>query len=91
MKKLLFILLSVALAVFSLAACDQNNSTDLGFLENSASSSVNSSSSATEENSSSSETEEEELPSIEGGVENEDSGSQGSGNGNPGAFWSPFL
>ena len=62
MKKFLFILISVALAVFSLAACQMNDSTDLGFLESGNSSSVNGSSSESEkeEDSSSSETEKKE-------------------------------
>ncbi len=105
MKKLLIILISVALAVLSFAACDQNDSMDLGFLENSASSNINGSSSETEEDSSSSETEEssssseeeeDPLPPIgedieEDDTEEEDSGEEGAGEEGSDAFWSPFL
>ena len=89
MKKLLIILISVALAVLSFAACDQNDSTNLGFLENIHASSINGSSSEAEEDSSSSEEEEESLPPI--GEDTEEEDAEDEEEENSGAFWSPFV
>ena len=82
MKRFLFVLLSVALATFLLAACNLNNPIDLGFLESGNSSSINTSSSETEkeEDSSSSETEKEEDSSSSETEEEDDK-----------SFWSGFY
>ena len=63
MKKFLLVIFSVALAVFALAACNLNNSTDLGIFEGSSSSQESGSSqssSSEDEESSSTKTEEDD-------------------------------